>query len=321
MNILIIAPAFYGYHIEIQKSLSRFYEKVFLFPELPTKTISHYYFIEKISSKIACFLWDKYEDKIVNTINNNSIDTVFIIRGYKLRESLFNKILSSNPNINFINYQWDSLRNNPNSVMISRYSKKNFSFDRIDTINNPLYKYIPLFYINDKINYDNSIYTKTESYDFLVVASWNRYREDLLSKFEKENPEYSYFIHLYVPKEAIIKRRISIKELFKKGRHLYKLPAKVYFSKLLKTRVVIDIPSPTQNGLSIRTIEALRLNKKIITTNGAIKDEKIFDPNNILIWKDKEVPPIADFLNQPFNKTVFGELLSVDKWLELILMD
>lgn len=49
------------------------------------------------------------------------------------------------------------------------------------------------------------------------------------------------------------------------------LPSAKVVDAILSSAVVIDIHHPSQHGLTMRTIEAVGLNKKIITTNADIK--------------------------------------------------
>ena len=50
-----------------------------------------------------------------------------------------------------------------------------------------------------------------------------------------------------------------------------------------ESKIIIDIQHPKQTGLTMRTIEMLGMNKKIITTNEDIKNYDFFDENNIKI--------------------------------------
>ena len=49
------------------------------------------------------------------------------------------------------------------------------------------------------------------------------------------------------------------------------------------TKVIVDIQSPLQTGLTMRTLEMVGLKKKLITTNIDIVNYDFYNPNNIMV--------------------------------------
>ena len=68
-----------------------------------------------------------------------------------------------------------------------------------------------------------------------------------------------------------------------------------------KDDLIIDIVQNEQEGLTVRALEALFYNKKLITNNNAIKDELFFDSNNILIWDESAGNEIDAFIKLPYH--------------------
>lgn len=65
------------------------------------------------------------------------------------------------------------------------------------------------------------------------------------------------------------------------------------------SNVLLDINRSGQTGLTFRVFESLGLQKKLITTNLAIKNYDFYNPNNILIIDEKKpVIPLAFFENE-----------------------
>ena len=92
------------------------------------------------------------------------------------------------------------------------------------------------------------------------------------------------------------------------------------FDKLSETQIVIDINHPNQSGLTMRTIEALVLKKKLITTNTNIKYEGFYSQENFLIVdRTKPVIPI-EFLNTPYQEIDSNIInsYSLESWLKKI---
>ena len=70
---------------------------------------------------------------------------------------------------------------------------------------------------------------------------------------------------------------------------------------LKKSKAVIDCPIPNQNGLTMRTFEALALNTKLITTNKNIKEYEFYTENNIYVVDDETEAIPTDFFIKPFD--------------------
>jgi hypothetical protein len=66
--------------------------------------------------------------------------------------------------------------------------------------------------------------------------------------------------------------------------------------------VVLDVTKPGQKGLTFRPFEALGLNKKLITTNSAIKDYEFYDPENVVIVQPGRVRLEKEFFETPFKE-------------------
>ena len=67
---------------------------------------------------------------------------------------------------------------------------------------------------------------------------------------------------------------------------------------MLKSRCIVDAIQGDSAGLTIKTCEAVMLNRKIITTNSTVVQEPFYNNNNILIYTGKE--DISGFMNLPF---------------------
>jgi hypothetical protein len=71
-----------------------------------------------------------------------------------------------------------------------------------------------------------------------------------------------------------------------------------YLSLVANSKCLLDITQDSQEGLSLRPIEAALYGKKIITTNAAIKKTALYNANNVLILNEATTSSeIAMFLN------------------------
>ena len=87
------------------------------------------------------------------------------------------------------------------------------------------------------------------------------------------------------------------------------------------TKIVLDIQHPKQTGLTMRTIEMIGMNKKLITTNESIKKYDFYNPGNVMVIdRDKVVIPY-DFLDSayiPLPKDIY-EKYSLKSWILEVL--
>ena len=90
-----------------------------------------------------------------------------------------------------------------------------------------------------------------------------------------------------------------------------------------KTKSVLDINNPFQNGLTIRTFEVLALGKKLITTNADVINYPFYHPQNILIINRENI-----ILEKFFFETEFKEIeneilqkMSLESFIECLFIE
>lgn len=65
------------------------------------------------------------------------------------------------------------------------------------------------------------------------------------------------------------------------------LPYDDFLINIENSDIVIDLVQEGQSGITVRILEAIIANKKIITNNYQIIDSELFDSKNIYLWDDK----------------------------------
>jgi len=68
---------------------------------------------------------------------------------------------------------------------------------------------------------------------------------------------------------------------------------------IAKSKAVLNVTLPNQQGITVRDFEAICNNVKLITTNSAIKELGLYDPSRILVIDKIDTKQIKDFLNEP----------------------
>ena len=87
-----------------------------------------------------------------------------------------------------------------------------------------------------------------------------------------------------------------------------------------KSKIVIDYTTPSQTGLSMRTIECLGHECKIITNNKNIKFEKFYSEENVFIYDDN-IKILPEFIEKPYKKNNDEVMYyySIKGWIDTIL--
>lgn len=68
---------------------------------------------------------------------------------------------------------------------------------------------------------------------------------------------------------------------------------------IIESKAVLDLTKPGQDGLTVRVLEAIMYDKKIVTNNLTIKDNEFYSSKSVFILGDRAVDGLSAFLNEP----------------------
>lgn len=295
-RVLFIGIGFYDYEFTIRKRLENLGAIVDFYLEQPNYLLTGLY--GKIIAKLKYQknIIKKHHQKILDETKAKKYDIVFIIKGENLTIDFIKALKYQQKNAIFIMYQWDSINRVSNALEMIPYFDKVFSFDRIDCEKYEKLEFRPLFFRESK---DEEILDY--KYDLVFIGWLHADRMDLIKNIENicKIKSIKTFIYLFTG----IKTYMSF--LLKKQSHsLYTKP--LDYDKVNNyhnsTKVILDLPHPSQNGLTMRTIEAIGANKKLITTNEDIKNYDFYDEDNICILDKRNIEIKSDFFEKPYKK-------------------
>lgn len=326
-TVLMLAPKFFGYELEIKRELENLGAKVVYFDERPkndffTKVFIRLNFRILISKKI-----ENYYNDIIETIKSENIDYLFLVDVETVPLKFIEKIIASNKKIKVLSYFWDSVKNRKKSLDYLSYSDKFFSFDFEDVNIYKKMEFLPLFYIKD---YENIANKKNEPiYDISFIGTVHSDRYKIIKKIEKQAKELNLktYFYFYSPNKILF----FFQKLFKKDFKLIKWEDVSFesLSKLdvlniiAKSKGIIDIQHPSQTGLTMRTIEIIGAKKKLFTTNVEIEKYDFYNKNNIFLINRNEPKLDFDFLKKDYqniDKTIYDKY-SLNNWIRIIFKD
>lgn len=89
---------------------------------------------------------------------------------------------------------------------------------------------------------------------------------------------------------------LNVNFRFVSGKSDY-VPYEKVLEYTLKSKCVFDYCVRDNVGMSLRSLEALYMNKKVVTNNKNYKKELLYNPNNIFILEDDDILNLVDFVN------------------------
>jgi hypothetical protein len=307
-KILFIAPKFAGYENELIEAMENNGYEVDFFPEKRYGKLS--ILANKISIKLYNKLQENYLNSILNLTKNKSYNFLFVIRGELLDKKFLSKLYRQTNILKKINYQWDSIQRNKILLDTINYYDEVFSFDRKDC-DEYEFKYKPLFYI-EKYILDN----KEPEYDLLFIGTEHGERIkyiNLYKNYTKKN-NLDFRVVLYISFFRFIKSKLfnsEFKNINFSDVIFQKISIKDSYKLIARSKVVLDVANLQQTGLTMRTIETIGTNRKLITNNEYLKFDSFCSDKNIGNIND-EIP--KDFFEIYNSKAVIKEL-EINEWV------
>lgn len=323
-QILFIAPAFFGYEKKIVEKMEELGAKVVFFDE---RSITSVY--EKALLKISPLIFKtktmRYYEDIFKKITNETFDYVFVIKCEMLPLEVIRKLRDMNPNATFCLYLYDSLINIRGITSKLNAFDRVLSFDLEDSRKHSNIKFRPLFYIDSykrEFRIDNNY-----KYDisFIGTIHSDRYAIIKMIKSLAQKKGLSSYFYCYLQSKFIYYYYKVTKSEFRNTSindfTFDKVDSSLIADIIDETRTVLDIQHPKQTGLTMRTIEMLGMNKKLITTNSNIQEYDFYNPNNILVIDRKNIEIPESFLDTPYQK-IDEEIYknySLENWIYNVL--
>jgi hypothetical protein len=322
-RILVISVKTFNYEQFIVQKLEELGAHVTFFDERPRNTVLIKGLI-RIKKDLYSRQIENYYNKILNEVKDFEFDYLFVIKGEVIPIFFLLNFKESHPNTTLIYYTWDSFKNNPHSFENLFIFDKKYTFDPNDASDFGL-NFRPLFYID---NYNTLKNEKNYNllYDVLFIGTAHSDRYSVsqnVSNWCRNNGMIafnyyyisSYFVYLY---KVIFDK--SFKNFKFKDLSFRSLSINDLIDLYSKSKIILDINHTAQSGLTMRTIEALGSNKKIITTNSNIIKYHFYNPQNVLvIERNQSIFPL-DFFSTPFIRyqQSFYDYMSIEGWLNSI---
>lgn len=322
-RVLFIAPVFFGYEKLIKEELERKGAIVDYFNDRPGND-----FWTKALIRVNRFLLahktNSYYKGIIESTSKRSYDHVLIVRGEAISPRILQLLRQAQPKARMTLYLWDSMHYNPNALKLLGAFDQVFSFDRSDVERYPKMQFLPLFYAGE---FDRAARQKGKPiYDACFIGTIHTDRYKVLEKIIENLQERGrkVFVFCYYPSKFLYRMRALVDPGFRRFGKKYVnftgMALAEVVDRIAESRAVIDVNRPGQVGLTMRTIEAVGAQRKLITTNSDVVNYDLYDPHSVLLV-DRRNPMVDDDLlcsdEIPFTQTLRAKY-SVSAWVDRI---
>ena len=323
-KILFFSPKAFGYEVEIKKRLIELGSSVVYYDDRPSNGFWGKALLRVNKSLIKQQI-DKYYTKIQDSLasSSTSFDYIFLLNLEAMPVWFIEWLKGHYKNSVTILYMWDSFRNKVNTGDYLPFCDRAITFDPEDLKTNPKLEFRPLFYLN---TYADIAKNKKFDYDVSFVATGHSDRYVISNKVKSQIEKsggvmYSY---LYLQSKKLFAYLKLTNSKFKKAKiddfHYQSLATDDLLNVISKSKAVLDVQHPMQTGLTMRTIEMIGAERKLITTNSAVKEYDFYNPNNIFVIDRNE--PLIDygFISTPYEPLPqdLYHKYSLDGWFEYI---
>jgi hypothetical protein len=324
---LVIMPKFYAYADEMKTELESRGYRVDLFYEEPPRMI--FLVMKRMSRWLrTSFFYYLFSKGLLRKIKKQKHRYSFflVIRGNILTPSFIVNVKENFllPGARNTYYTWDSFTYLIHKGKLAELFQNRFSFDSRDVRNNKGWELLPLYYTDsfdaDKIDSDIK-----KEYDISCVAGFNEQRYLALKKLVETNPEIKFYVRLYLDKDLY--------EYKKKTSDFYRQldlswitfdlipPLKVAEYNLMG-KAILDYTDHLQCGLSMRTVESIGLNMKLITNNPYVKEYDFWKNGNVFFWDEIDDDNIInrDWLESAYHyDKEIKNRYSLHQWLDVLM--
>ena len=335
-RVFLVAPTHMNLYQDIVDELEKQkYEVEFLalkvFPNDP-----FFVFVEKNKKYDKEAFLKRLENYWVELYNSGTYsfdcDYLIVINGSAVHPVLFSLIKRKNPDVKCINYLFDSTQNTYRFDRNFKYYDRIFTFDQKDAAKYNL-NFLAIYWtpIEKKKDINVSIFG---------MGVYNKERFRVFSEVKRiaDKLQLSSFIHLFYPKESIIKVRLRsyISKLFNKSGGISineytsnliiheSLSLDIFRQYIINSDIILDTSNPGQDGLTARFMWALGAGKKIITNNKSVISYTFYNIDQFYVLGIDPEDKLESFLKSRSierNETLTNIVLKwrIDNWVKTLL--
>lgn len=252
----------------------------------------------KTMRRVLPSLYDRmiaqHHRRIMAAEAGTTYDFVVFIQAHQFDVRRLEAFREQHRSAKFVLYNWDSLKTHDYRPQMHVFDRV-FTFDADDAKSLGI-DYLPLFCIRDFQalrdvgQNENAVYVVgnvVNSQRYLAVEAFREYCR------EHEIPFHAYlactpYIYIKLLREGIFPKNVSFKYIEESK----------FIDFIRRSSAVFDFASHQQSGYTMRVMENLCMNKKLITNNARISEESFYSPDYIHIYEGFDFSGVAEFMRK-----------------------
>jgi hypothetical protein len=299
-HILLVSPLTFSYHLSISEALRSLGYDVTWWDQCASSSILY-----KIALRLFPTMTARWSErsfrKRLHKLDANLITHVLVIKGEGLSKRLVLEMRETLELASIGLYLWDGVDNIKGVSNIVPEFDSVSTFDPVDAMRFN-WTYRPLFGRNFSAKQSNVM---SIQFDWCFIGTIHSDRHRVIHRLQKrygQRMRSFVFCYFQSPLMLYMRKLVSWTLWVAPKETLSTTPMTTAdIEKIVaESMTVLDIEHPRQRGFTMRTIETLLTEKKLVTTNSHIFSSNLYHPSRVHVI-NRESPEIpAEFLEQSF---------------------
>lgn len=203
-------------------------------------------------------------------------------------------ITKANPKLKIMCWYWNTIDKDTLPIKTDNSNIEYWSFDK-----NDCEKYGLNYNVQYYCQPDDDLLKKEKDIDVYFVGR-EKGRKEIIENF----------------KEECLKQHLRCDFSIIKDDSNEIIPYKEVKEKLSRSKAVLEINKENQVGLTLRALESLFFDIKLITNNELISAQDIYNKHNIFVINKDDISYLKEFINNDYaNRDEIKEKYELDKWI------
>ncbi len=258
---------------------------------------------------------DAYHRRMIEATAGKQYDVVLFIQCHHVSLDNMRRLRELHPDARFVLYNWDSLSTHDYRPWLPLFDRA-ATFDPVDATTIGI-TYLPLFAIRDYFESDRE---RAKAYDlYFVGAIGTLHRFDALARLYDYCQANGIATHFHLKCSPAVRLMLWRKRKLLPGITLASMSFAGIIDLIEQSRGVFDFANHKQTGYTMRFIENMCADQKIVTENARVLDEDFYRDDRFLVIHDFDFSNLKAFLDRPVTSTLETERFSIDSWARSLL--
>lgn len=196
-----------------------------------------------------------------------------------------------------VNYQWDGISRFPDILEYLDYFDQCWVFDPNDVQRYPQHH----FKATTNFFFDLPITPGPANDKLYFLGGYESRREERTKLFIEEARRCGFPLDFHIYCKDDRARKVFGTEGITYLQRDTVLSFEQNMHNVARSKAIVDFAQFDHYGLSFRVFDALRFDKKLITTNQTVLDADFYHPDNIFFWHSNNLKELTDFFRRPYH--------------------